>query len=74
MQENLSFGIKSAKEKVRHMTLTSAIILAIDFLLSSADMILVVMYPSSSGMGRLLSIAVVSWGKVAAYEIEGLCT
>ena len=56
------------------MTLTSAIILAIDFLLSSADMILVVIYPSSSGMGRLLSIAVVSWGKVAAYEIEGLCT
>ena len=59
---------------MRYMTLTSAIMLANDFLLSSADMILFGLCPSSSGMCRLLSIAVVSWGKVSAYEIEGLCT
>ena len=56
------------------MKLTSAIMLANDFLLSSTDMILFGLYPSSSGMCSLLSIAVVSWGKVSAYEIEGLCT
>ena len=59
---------------MRYLTLTSAIMLANDFLLSSADMILFGLCPSSSGMCRVLSIVVVSWVKVAAYEIEGICT